>query len=82
MRIVSLGGAFPIVAEGMLPSLTSLRLDDNLFTGSLPNELEVLTCPSPKLANFLKTFRAVAKFKLNILNITYIFIMSNVFRKF
>jgi len=43
------GGVFPVMAEGVLPSLTTLRLDDNLFTGSLPNEinwlrkLEVLT---------------------------------------
>jgi len=49
MRNVSLEGVFPVMAEGMLPSLTTLRLDDNVFTGSLPDEigwhreLEVLT---------------------------------------
>jgi len=35
------GGGFPVtMVEGMLPSLTTLRLDDNLFTGSLPNEID------------------------------------------
>jgi len=49
MRNVSLEGVFPVMAEGMLPSLTTLRHDDNVFTGSLPDEigwhreLEVLT---------------------------------------
>jgi len=42
MRNISLGGAFPVMAEGMLPSLTTLRLDDNLFTGSLPNKIDWL----------------------------------------
>jgi len=30
------------MAEGMLPSFTTLRLDDNLFNGSLPNEIDWL----------------------------------------
>lgn len=39
MRSVSLSGEFPIMAKGHLPNLTTLNLGDNLFTGTLPDEI-------------------------------------------
>jgi hypothetical protein len=38
MRSVSLNGAFPVMVKNGLPKLTKLHLDDNLFTGTLPND--------------------------------------------
>ena len=51
MRSVSLSGEFPIMASGNLPSLTKLYLDDNLFTGTLPNEIAWLQALEVLLLN-------------------------------